>query len=557
MQGNALKGPQIKGLAWVPAIADTPFRDFNYLALFGISWLSFIARIIAGFMRATFGTFSLYRLPKPSKRWKLEGVREYNVNWTVYFFVGEKEPLVRSASLYPICVKCLEVEHGKDPVEERKSCECHRGAARWAESFLKTQVELMRAGQMKKLEELRTPTKWTPVSEVLAVYRERGPGDRVQRLNYLDSIYEQTTGRETARMQWDDLTGDLLRDWAELRQEAGRKGWLGAGAGKNMPAKGWETLRAAKAANKLPRLDTSTVAEWNTTIVNYLASVKSIFGESARGNELRGLNIPPLESFLAVKLKKVLPVPEGHKEIPENVMAAIEKALPKLLVEDPLAWTFFMICDESGLRPVSVCRLSNADLRTLSTQEAAEVKRQMAKEWKVREEELSDFGALLTVGAAKNGNPITTPLSAEVAAMALQQGAAEAVINEARAEVEKVRRRIAEHRARHGETDSPVNFKRALARSEMRLKRALALLGVDVNRAYKRLNAWLRKRGLDGQQAAYLLRHRKGQAMRQFGGKSAVSAALGHKGEAMADRYSEERRVVPAVFSSRGKKVVG
>lgn len=506
-------------------------------------------------MKASFGTFSLYRAVKPKNRWKIPGEVEYDPNWVGYFFLGEPKPMVRTAKLYPICPRCRAVEQGKDPVKERPDCECHRGAAKWARTFLNTQVELMRRGEMDKLRELQSPAKWTPVAEVLAVYRERGPGDRVQRLNYLDAIWEQATGQPTSRLQWDDLTGDLLRDWAELRQEAGRRGWLGAGAGKNMPERGWEVLRGLKRENKLPRLDTSVAAEWNTTIVNYLASVKSIFGAGARGNELRGLRIPPLDSFMEVKLKKVLPLPEGHKEIPEAVMLEIEKALPKLLQDDPLVWTFFSICDESGLRPVSVCRLATTDLRMLSADEAAQVKAQMAREWRVKEEELCDFGALLKVGAAKSGNPITTPLSAEVAEQARRHRAPEEVVGEAAAELEKARRRIADHKAEHGEMDAPVNFKLIESRAEKRLARAQALLGVDVDKAYKRLNAWLRKRGLDGTQAAYLLRHRKGQEMRQFGGKTAVAAALGHKGEAMADRYSEERRVVPAVFPGRKAKV--
>lgn len=514
--------------------------------LFGIIliYLSATGSVDGRTMKTYLGSFTLRRQPRSAARQAVPGASRFEPNWAVRFYLQGKE-MLRSAKLFPVCDKCLACEG--DPLVERKSCECHKGAAKWAESFLVTQTVLLQQGEMKKLEELRSPPKWTPVAEVLAVYRERGPGDRVQRLNYLDSIYEQTTGKDAARLQWDELDGDLLRDWAELRQEAGRNGWLGAGAGKNMPEDGWEKLRALKRENKLPRLDTTTVAEWNTTIVNYLASVKSIFGESARGNELRGLNIPPLESFLAVKMKKLLPVPEGHKEIPEKVMRAIEESLPQLLKDDPLVWTFFMICDESGLRPVSVCRLSREDLRVLSAEEAAAVKVQMAKEWRVKEEELCDFGALLTVGAAKNGNPITTPVSAEVAKLALQMGAEKAVIDEAAAELEKVKRRIAEHKARHGKADTSVNFKLILSRAEKALERAQALLGVDVDKGYQRLNAWLRKRGLDGQQAAYLLRHRKGQTMRQFGGKSAVSAALGHKSEAMADRYSEERRVVPAV----------
>lgn len=502
-------------------------------------------------MKASFGTFSLYRAVKPKNRWKIPGEVEYDPNWVGYFFLGEKKPMVRTAKLYPVCPRCKAIEQGKDPVKERPDCECHRGAAKWAKLFLNTQLELMRRGEMDKLQALQGPAKWTPVAEVLKVYRERGPGDRVQRLNYLDAIWEQTTGKPTSRLQWDDLTGDLLRDWAELRQEAGRRGWLGVSAGKNMPPNGWEKLRALKVQNRLPALDTKTVAEWNTTIVGYVASVKSILGNGARDKELRGLRIPPLESFQAVRLKGELPTPEGHKEIPEKVLEEIERQLPQLLKDDPAAWTFFGICDESGLRPVSVCRLSKSDLKMLSAAEAATVKAQMAKEWRVKEDELCEFGALLAVGAAKNGNPITTPLSAAVAAQALLLGDPDSKAAEARAHLEKVKRLMQEHLAAHGEADTSVDWRRLVGNAEKKLRRAQALLGGGVDKTYNRLNAWLRKCGVEGNQAAYLLRHRKGQAMRQFGGKTAVSAALGHKGEAMADRYSSELRVVPAVFPGR------
>lgn len=499
-------------------------------------------------MKTILGSFSLSRQPKPANRWKVAGVREFDPNWIVVFCQGGKK-VTKSAKLYPVCERCV-AEEG-NPVKTRPNCDCQRGARKWAQVFLETQTELLRQGEMEKLQELVAPTKWSRLTEVLEVYRERGPGDRVQRLNYLDAICQQARGKETRNMQWDELTGDLLRDWAELRQEAGRRGWLGAGAGKNMPKDGWEKLRALKVQNRLPRLDTETVAEHNTTIVNYLSSVKSIFGPAARENELRGLRIPPLESFLAVKLKKVLPLPEGHKEIPAQVMAVIEKNLPQLLKDDPQAWTFFSICDESGLRPVSVCRLAKEDLRVIDAEEAAAVKRQMAKEWNVKEDALCDFGALLKVGATKRGLPITTPLSAVVAQRALQLSEPDSELADALGKLAVAKQRITDHKAEHGDADTSIDWRRVLTRAERQVRRAKALLGKGVDDTYNRLNAWLRKCGLDGNQAAYLLRHRKGQAMRQFGGKLAVSAALGHKGEAMADRYSEDRRVVPAVFPGR------
>jgi hypothetical protein len=171
---------------------------------------------------------------------------------------------------------------------------------------------------MDRLTELLTPKQFTSPAEVLAVYRERGPEDRVQRLNFLAAVFEQTTGKDISCLRWEDLTADLKLDWAELRQEAGRRGWLGLGAGRNMPANGWAMLRELKRAGKLPALDDRTEAAWNTTVNTYMTSINSIFGEKARTKILRGLNVPPLAEFLGCRL--ALPAPKGHKEIEAGLM---------------------------------------------------------------------------------------------------------------------------------------------------------------------------------------------------------------------------------------------
>lgn len=449
-------------------------------------------------MKAYLGSFTVRRQPRSATRQAVPGAARFEPNWAVRFYIQGKE-MLRSAKLYPVCDKCMACEG--DPLVERKSCDCHRGAAKWAESWLITQTALLQAGEMKKLEELRTPKRWTPLKEVLEVYEKRGPADRKQRVNFLASIYEQATGRDKSQMVWEDLKRDLFLDWAELRQAAGRKGWLGAGAGKNMPEDGWQKLRALKAAGELPALDDTTVAPWNTTILTYLTSAKSIFGEKSRAKVLRGLEVPDLEEWRAITLE--LPCPKGHKAIEETVEERIEKGLAKLKEENRRVWLFFMLCDETGMRPVSVRRLTKASLTVLTAAEAADLRKKMAKEWRVDEKDLCDFGGLIKVQAAKHGNEVLTPVSADVVAVAQQVMTEGSLIGA---------KHVTESRELHTE-----------------------------------LNAWLRKRGVTGTHAAYLLRHRKGQMMRRFGGKAAVGATLGHKGEAMADRYSIENRVVPAV----------
>ena len=446
-------------------------------------------------MKTSLGSYSIYRQPKT----RPEGLPQYEWKWIVRFFVGTGKPLTRSKHPYPICDKCL-AETG-NPVETRSSCGCQVVVRKWAEKFLETHTAMLQRGEMDRLQELINPKKWTPVSEVLALYRERGPADRVQRLNFLATVFEQTTGKGIAALRWEDLNADLKLDWAELRQEAGRRGWLGLGAGKNMPADGWALLREMKKAGKLPALDDRTEAPWNTTVGTYMTSINSIFGEKSRTKILRGLRVPELKEFLECRLS--LPGPKGHKEIPAEVMARMDAGLPVLREDDARVWLFEQLCEETGMRPVSVRRLMPGDLRALTPAEAAEWRARMAAEWRVDEGELCEFGGLLRVAAAKHGSEILTPVSAAVVAVAREVMTLESLIG-----------------AKH-ETEG----------------RAL----------HARLNAWLRTCGVEGTHAAYLLRHRKGQLLRRFGGKAAVAAGLGQTTEAMADRYSRENRVIPAI----------
>jgi len=445
-------------------------------------------------MKTSLGSYSIYRQAQSGAGgpW----VRK----WVVRFFVGGDKPLTRSKHPFLICKQCL-AEEG-NPVETRAGCkQCQEPVHRWAKKFLEAHTALLQRGEMDRLEELITPKRWTPVSEVLAVYRERGPDDRAQRLNFLATVFEQTMGRDISCLRWEDLTADLKLDWAELRQEAGRRGWLGLGAGKNMPDHGWALLRDMKRTGKLPALDDRTEAPWNTTIGTYMTSINSVFGEKSRTKVLRGLNVPPLAEFLGCRLS--LPAPKGHKEIEAGVMGRIDAALPVLRSEDARVWLFQQLCEETGMRPVSVRRLVPGDLRVLSASESAEWRARMAVEWRVPESDLCEFGGLLRVAAAKHGAEILTPVSAEVVAVALEVQSAGSLIG---------------------------------ARNE-----------TDGRALHARLNAWLRECGVTGTQAAYLLRHRKGQLLRRFGGKAAVGAGVGHTSEAMAGRYSREDRVVPAV----------
>lgn len=446
-------------------------------------------------MKTSLGSYSIYRQPKKREA----GLPQFEWKWVVRFFVGGEKPLTRSKHHYPICDKCL-AEVG-NPVETRANCGCQSAVRKWAERFLVTHTAMLQRGEMDRLNDLLTPKKFATVAEVLGVYRERGPEDRVQRLNFLATVYEQTTGKDISCLRWEELKADLKLDWAELRQEAGRRGWLGLGAGRNMPADGWAVLREMKRAGRLPALDDRTEAPWNTTIGTYMTSINSIFGEKSRTKILRGLMVPDVKEFLECRLS--LPGPKGHKEIPAEVMARMDAALPDLRAEDARVWLFEQLCEETGMRPVSVRRLMPGDLLALTTSEASDWRARMAAEWRVDEAELCEFGGLLRVAAAKHGAEILTPVSAALVAVAQEVMTLESLIG-----------------AKH-ETEG--------------------------KQLHARLNAWLRSCGVEGTHAAYLLRHRKGQLLRRFGGKAAAAAGLGHTSEAMAGRYSREDRVIPAV----------
>jgi hypothetical protein len=147
--------------------------------------------------------------------------------------------------------------------------------------------------------------------------------------------------------------------------------------------------------------------------------------------------------------------------------------------------------------------LTGADLEILDATSAAAQKRIWSKQWNVPEAELCDFGGLIRVQATKHGNPVLTPVSTEVAAVACELMTPGSLIG-----------------ARHVTESKDI---------------------------HDRANAFLRGCGVEGTHVIYLFRHRKGQIMRRFGGKAAVAMSHGHRSEQMADRYSHEDRVVPAV----------
>lgn len=83
---------------------------------------------------------------------------------------------------------------------------------------------------------------------------------------------------------------------------------------------------------------------------------------------------------------------------------------------------------------------------------------------------------------------------------------------------------------------------------------AEGLLGGFLDRVhYKTLNPWLRLRGVDDQHALYLLRHRRGQAVRDKFGVEAAAEALGHKDTKMVKTvYTEAKGTAPVIEPRTG-----
>jgi integrase len=83
---------------------------------------------------------------------------------------------------------------------------------------------------------------------------------------------------------------------------------------------------------------------------------------------------------------------------------------------------------------------------------------------------------------------------------------------------------------------------------------AEGLLGGFLDRVhYKTLNPWLRARGVDDQHALYLLRHRRGQAVRDAFGVEAAAEALGHRDTKMVrSTYTEARGTAPMIDPRTG-----
>lgn len=295
------------------------------------------------------GNYALYRNVKPRGRWKDPAKPSYDPHWLVAFSFPQMPRKRMTAELYPICDLCLAVEG--NPVELRPNCECVKRVSKWAEEWLKTQTFLMQEGKVKELQQMRAPVRVAAPAEVWATYEGRGPADKKKRLNNWRLFVDQTTGKKVGEVPWSFYTTRNFLTWAEIRQEAGRRGWL-ALKPSEFPPTGWQELRALAESGGLPALNKRVASTWNTTIHSYLTQIKSIFGKESRQNALRDLTLPDLTEFLELSLD--LPTPKGHKALTNAQLQALLEGADKLKKTDLRKWVINQLLMRFSCRPEEV-----------------------------------------------------------------------------------------------------------------------------------------------------------------------------------------------------------
>lgn len=416
-------------------------------------------------MKSRTARFTLYRQTKPRGRWKASDRPEHDPNWIVSLALpGAKRRRV-TAENYEICAPCLAI--AGNPVEGRPNCDCQKAVKKWASELLETELHLLRTGEIQKLQEIRAPKRLAPIARVAEVYELRGPKDANARTAALRSIVEQATGKRLEDCQWSELTRSLLMTWAEIRQEAGRRGWLGLGK-RSLPDDGWPKLREAYKVGTLPALDKSAVLQANTTIQSYWTQAKSIFGADSRTVILRELMLPDCTpgtaffDFLKTSFKD-LRTPKGHKEFPAEVYEQLWNAAESLKEHNLALWVVGQLLWRTGMRPIEILRAAPA--------------------WLSADAGTGDF---IRIPSTKKGNEREWPIEADLVT------AIKAVMNKDRLIGQK-----------------HVTAARLLIYSEHSL--------------------WMRSHGIEGTQTNYKFRHFVLQRIRDRDGLDATALAAGHR----------------------------
>lgn len=291
-----------------------------------------------------YGSARFYAPLRARSEWKDPKVPETKPNWMVRFHVGGETWEESAGPLYPVVDGLAAVRI-------------------WAETRMRTQLEAMRLGKLSAMDEVVRPREAVMLAELGRVYLGNVPPrkpDYRKNLQRLTAILTEASGLEAEALPVTDsmLSRGLLLGWVRMRQEHFRRGWTVDDAA---PVDAWAILREELKAGRLPGIDKEAVMECNTTIKSYLRCAKAVFANNRE--YLVGLRLPELRDFLGFSVD--LAAPEGHREIPVEVLEALRADAPRLAREEPRVWAFNRVTSWTGARPITVRALPGSALTVL------------------------------------------------------------------------------------------------------------------------------------------------------------------------------------------------
>lgn len=291
-----------------------------------------------------YGTARFYQARRAKSLWQNPNVPELKPFWLVRFHVGGETWEESAGPLYPVADGLAAVKI-------------------WAETRMRTRLDALRAGRLEQMEAVVRPAQTITLAKLRKVYLNNVPPnkpDYKKNAARLLAILTEATGLKEEDIEMTDemITRELLLGWVRLRQEHARKGWTVDG---KAPDDAWEKLRTQLKEGKLPGVDKQTVMQCNTTIKTYLRCAKAVFANERE--YLVGLPLPPLEALM--KFSVDLAAPEGHREIPTEILTKLWADAPRLAREEPKVWAFNRIVSWTGARPITVRQLNGAALTVL------------------------------------------------------------------------------------------------------------------------------------------------------------------------------------------------
>ena len=285
-----------------------------------------------------FGRVRAYEKMKARSRWKNPGVPEFERNWFLRFHCGGETWDEMAGPAYPVA----------DGIKALKT---------YVETVMEVRLQAAREGKLDRLREVVAPSRVLWLSEVIALHEQHAPKSEHSRKSRqrLAAIWREVLGLEPEEVQvcakvW---SKDNLNAWVRMRQEMGRRA--------DEEDLTWATLRADYKAGKLPAKDKVAEMPCNTTIVGYLRSAKSVF--AASGEYLPGLVLPDLSAFHAFEAG--IPITKGLGELPPEVLQKVIEGLPALKAKRLDAWTLFQVVAWTAARPVSLSRMTRANITWL------------------------------------------------------------------------------------------------------------------------------------------------------------------------------------------------